>query len=126
MSWTATFLRRSLFVVTLAAAAAAPVWAQGRGHANAKKTEHAKPKVTVDLAVSAAKDVLVKQGFDVLRVETKGDSQIIYYRAGNKGKGKGQGPPARMIVRRNDDRIVLEEAPDALRLEIGIKLGIKL
>lgn len=126
MSWTATLLRRSLFVVMLAAAGTAPALAQGRGHGNPKKTAAAKPKVTVDLAVSAAKAVLVKQGFDVLRVETKGDRQIIYYRAGNKGKGKGQGPPARMIVRRSEDRIVLEEAPDALRLEIGIKLGIKL
>lgn len=126
MSWTATLIRRSLFVVTLVAIAAAPAWAQGRGHGHPKKTVDAKPKVTVDLAVSAAKDVLVKQGFAVVRVETKGDRQIIYYRAGNRGKGKGQGPPARMIVRRSEDRIVLEEAPDALRLEIGIKLGIKL
>ena len=126
MSLSARLLRSSFFLIALAAAATLPAQAQGRGHANTKKTEHAKPKVTVDIAVSAAKDVLVKQGFDVLRVETKGDRQIIYYRAGNRGKGKGQGPPARMIVRRSEDRIVLEEAPDALRLEIGIKLGIKL
>ena len=120
MSLSARLLRSSFFLIALAAAATLPAQAQGRGHANTKKTEHAKPKVTVDIAVSAAKDVLVKQGFDVLRVETKGDRQIIYYRAGNRGKGKG------MIVRRSEDRIVLEEAPDALRLEIGIKLGIKL
>lgn len=103
----------------------APAWAQGRGQ-GPKKHEDGKPKVTVEVAVAAARDVLVTQGFEVVRVESKPDYQIIYYRAGNQGRGKGQGPPVRLVVRRVDDSIVLEEAPDGLRLEIGVKLGIKL
>lgn len=102
-----------------------PVLAQGRGQGT-KRHEEGKPKVTVELALSAARDVLVNKGFEVVRVEVKGDSRIIYYRAGNRGRGRGHGPPARMVIRRADDGVVLEDAPDAIRLEIGIKLGIRL
>jgi hypothetical protein len=126
MSWTARLLRSSLLLFAFTALQAAPVWAQGRGHGRANEKAQAKPKVTVDATVVAAKDVLVKQGFEVVRVEVTKDSQIIYYRAGNRGKGKGKGRLVRMIVRRSDDGVVLEEAPDAIRLEIGVKLGIKL
>lgn len=112
-------------LLVLVALGSTPVWAQGRGD-KGKGHEDGKSKVTVEVAVTAAKDVLVKQGFEVVRVEAKPDHHIIYYRAGNQGRGKGHGPPVRMIVRRVDDRVVLEEAPDGLRLEIGVKLGIKL
>lgn len=112
-------------LLVLTALGSTPASAQGRGD-KGKSQEDGKSKVTVEVAVTAAKDVLVKQGFEVVRVEAKPDHHIIYYRAGNQGRGKGHGPPVRMIVRRVDDRVVLEEAPDGLRLEIGVKLGIKL
>ena len=66
------------------------------------------------------------QGFEVVRVETKDDYKIVYYRRGNRGRGRGLGPPARMIIRRVEDRIVLDEAPEGIRLEISVKLGIRL
>jgi hypothetical protein len=102
-----------------------PVLAQGRGH-EGRRSDEAKPKVTVQVAVSTARDVLVRLGYEVVRVEPKDTYQIIYYRAGNRGRGRGQGPPARMIVRQVQDRIVLEDAPEQVRLELGIKLSIKL
>lgn len=119
----------SLTLVALAAAWAGPAWAQGRGNEGkpqGPKGHEAKPSVTVDVAVLAAKEVLSKQGFEVLRVEIQEGRHIVYYRAGNRGRGRGQGPPARLVLRQVDERVVLEDAPDAVRLEIGIKLGISL
>lgn len=122
-------IAKGLLALALAAAAGAtPAWAQGRGREEKRpegKHEGA-PKVTVELALSAAREVLGKQGYEVVRVEVEGDRQIIYYRAGNQGRGRGHGPPARMVIRRTEERIVLEDAPDGVRLEIGIRLGIKL
>jgi hypothetical protein len=31
-----------------------------------------------------------------------------------------------MVIRRVEDRIVLDDAPEGLKVEIGIRLGIKL
>jgi hypothetical protein len=111
-------------VLLLTALSSTPAAAQGRGHEQ-RRPEPDKPKVTVQLTVSTAKDVLVKQGYEVVRVEPRDGYQIIYYRAGNRGRGRGQGPPARMIVRQAEDRIVLEGAPDQVRVELGVRLAIK-
>lgn len=113
-----------LTLAVLAVVSAAPAAAQGRG--NNARARGAAPRVSIDLAVSAAREVLVAQGFEVVRVETKDDYKIVYYRRGNRGRGRGLGPPARMIIRRVDDRIVLDEAPEGIRLEISVKLGIRL
>ena len=82
--------------------------------------------VTLDVALSATREILVKQGFEVVSVETLSDRQIVTYRAGNQGRGKGKGPPVRMVIRRVENRIVLDDAPEGLKVEIGIRLGIKL
>jgi hypothetical protein len=111
-------------LLLLTALSVTPALAQARGHERGKP-ETEKPKVTVQLTVSTAKDILVKQGYEVVRVEPKEGYQIIYYRAGNRGRGRGQGPPARMIVRQVADRIVLEDAPDQVRIELGIRLAVK-
>ncbi|MCH7875655.1 MAG: hypothetical protein IH965_10210 [Gemmatimonadetes bacterium] len=113
-----------LTLAVLAVVSAAPAAAQGRG--NNARARRAAPRVSIDLAVSAAREVLVAQGFEVVRVETKDDYKIVYYRRGNRGRGRGFGPPARMIIRRVEDRIVLDEAPEGIRLEISVKLGIRL
>ena len=83
-------------------------------------------QVTVALGVSAARDVLVAHGFRVVRVETRDGAQIIYYRRGNRGRGKGKGPLRKIVVRRVAERVVFDEAPDDIRVDIGIKLGIRL
>jgi hypothetical protein len=117
----------STAIPAVLALGAAPVAAQAKAK---PKPEHTQSKdhsaISIDLALSATKDVLVKQGFEVVRIETQGEKQIVYYRAGNQGKGQGKGPPMRMVVQRVSDRIVIEDAPDDVKLEIGIKLGIKL
>lgn len=124
MSSTNRSFRILLTLAVLAVVSTAPAAAQGRG--NNARERRAAPRVTVDLAVSTVREVLVAQGFEVLRVETKDDYKIVYYRRGNRGRGRGLGPPARMIIRQIEDRIVLDEAPEGIRLEISVKLGIRL
>jgi hypothetical protein len=80
----------------------------------------------VDIALGAAREVLVAKGYEVVRVEVEGDRRIVYYRAGNQGRGRGQGPPMRMVIRMTEEKLVLDEAPEGLRVDIGIKLGIRL
>ena len=101
---------------------ATPAAAQGRGH----RDQPDKPQVTYEAALGATRQVLVAKGFEVVRVEVQGDDRIVYYRAGNQGRGRGQGPPRRLIIRRTDERLVLVDAPDEVRVEIGVKLGIRL
>src|SRR3989442_15979864 len=51
-----------------------------------------------DRAVVITREVLVKQGYEVVRVETAGNDQVVWYRAGNPGRGRGKGPPVKMVI----------------------------
>ena len=59
-----------------------PADAQGRGNGRGNANARPRVRVTVELALSATRDVLVGQGFDVVRIEEEGDLQIVYYRGG--------------------------------------------
>ena len=109
--------RVCLFLAGLVLVAAAPVAAQGHGH----KKEFT---VAPDRAVSVTREVLVHQGYDVVKIETHGDDQIVHYRRGNMGKGKGKGPPMKMIIRRVENRVVFVDTPDAILVDINVKLKI--
>jgi hypothetical protein len=112
-------MKRSLLVLPLLAVlAAAPVIAQGHG---SKKKEFV---VAPDRAVSVTRDVLVRQGFEVIRIEKVKDDQIVYYRRGNMGKGKGKGPPLKMIIRRVENRVVFVDTPDAVLMDINVRLKL--
>ena len=111
--------------VCLTAVVSLPATAQGNGRGRGQAREPRR-SVTVELAVTATREVLAAKGFDVVRVETDDDVQIVYYRRGNRGRGRGLGPVERLVIRRSADTIVVEEAPDELRIEIGVKLGIRL
>src|SRR5207247_7447280 len=92
-----------------------PLGAQGRG-----------PKryaVSKDRAVVVTREVLGKKGFEVVRVETVGNDQVVWYRAGNRGRGRGKGPPMRMVIRREPgvNRIVLLETRPAVRVERDVR-----
>ncbi len=111
-------MRRSLLLVpALFAALAAPAVAQGRGH----KKEFV---IAPDRAISVTREVLVHQGYEVVRIETVGYDQVVYYRRGNMGRGKGKGPLVKMIVRRVQNRVVFVDTPDAILVDINVRLRL--
>jgi hypothetical protein len=97
--------------------AAAPAHAQGKG-----KAKHY--AVSSDRAVVVTRDVLVRQGYDVVRIERVGATQVVYYRAGNHGRGRGKGPVERMVIRTIDRRVVFEDAPPAVMVDIDVNLKL--
>ena len=124
MSLSRTLIRVLLLGVVLTAVDYASAEAQGRG-----RGQRAKPKqegISFELAITATRDVLGEKGFDVVRIEEDGDIQIVYYRRGNRGRGRGGGPVERLVIRKTDGRVQVEDAPDEIRVSIEIKLGIRI
>jgi len=103
--------------MTALAVSVAPAHAQGKG-----KEKHY--GVSSDRAVSLTRTVLVRQGYDVVRVERVGATQVVYYRAGNRGRGKGKGPVRKMVIRTVERRIVFENTPPAIMVDIDVDLKL--
>ena len=101
--------------VVLLCVATAPLAAQGNGK---------RYKVTHDRAVSVTREVLVRQGYEVVRIETDGPTQVVYYRVGNKGKGKGKGKVERMVIRREAERVIFVDTPPAILVDIDVRLRL--
>ena len=99
------------------AVSVAPAHAQGKG-----KDKHY--TVSSDRAVTVTRNVLVRQGYDVVRVERVGTTQVVYYRAGNRGRGRGKGPVEKMIIRTVERRIVFENTPPAIMVDIDVNLKL--
>jgi hypothetical protein len=99
------------------ALSAVPAQAQGKG-----KEKHY--TVTSDRAVNVTRTVLVRQGFDVVRIERVGVTQVVYYRVGNHGRGKGKGRLERMVIRTVDRRVVFEDVPPAVMIDIDVNLKL--
>src|SRR6185437_6986050 len=97
----------ALFIAALVAFVA-PLTAQGKG-----------PK-----KYAVTKEVLVKQGYEVVRVENSGRDYIVWYRRGNRGRGKGKGPPVKMVIHRTEDRVVFLSTPSAVLVDIDVRLKL--
>jgi len=110
----------------LVLSAVSPVLAQGKGHATARGLPpgQAKKQVTPAQAIVVSRDVLVLHGFEVVRVETIRTGQVIYYRRGNNGRGRGLGPVEKMIVRPSGSTVVFEAAPAKVLVDIRVRLGL--
>jgi hypothetical protein len=108
------------------AASASPAMAQGRGRGASKGLPpgQAKKVVTPSQAVVVSRDVLVMHGFEIVRVETIKTGQVIYYRRGNHGRGRGLGPVEKMIVRPSGSTVIVESAPKNVLLDIRVRLGL--
>jgi hypothetical protein len=106
----------ALAVLALAVSVA-PAHAQGKG-----KDKHY--AVSNDRAVTVTRNVLVRQGYDVVRVERVGTTQVVYYRAGNRGRGRGKGPVEKMVIRTVERRIVFENTPPAIMVDIDVNLKL--
>jgi hypothetical protein len=78
---------------------------------------------TSDEAVDVTRIVLREQGYQLVRIEQRGDVRVVYYRRGNMGRGRGKGPIMYMIVRPARERILIERAPSGLTAQINIRLG---
>lgn len=96
---------------------ALPLAAQGRG----PKREFV---VAPTRAMSVTREVLVHQGFEVVRVEVVGNDRVVYYRRGNMGRGKGHGPLVKMIIRRVGNRVVFVDTPNAILVDINVRLKL--
>lgn len=105
----------SLAALLLLAAGSTNLSAQG-------KSKHY--AVSSDRAVTVTREVLVKQGYDVVRVEREGSEQVIYYRRGNNGRGRGKGRLERMVIRREAERVVFLDAPQAILVDIDLRLKL--
>ena len=110
-------MKRSLLTVVVLVLAASTARAQEHG----PKREFV---VEPTRARAVTREVLVRQGFEVVRIETAGDDQVVYYRRGNRGRGKGKGPMEKMIIRRVQNRIVFVDTPDAILVDINIRLKL--
>jgi hypothetical protein len=114
--------RKQLFIVALVlialgAGITAPAEAQGKG-----KGKHY--TVSSDKAMSVTRTVLQRQGYEVVRVVHAEDAQVVYYRRGNNGRGKGKGPVERLVIRTVERRVVFEEAPAAILIDIDVNLKL--
>ena len=119
----------------LVVAAAAGVWlaggaAQAQGNSRPDRTGSPasgnKQKVKVistNEGVTIAREILGKHGYEVVRVDIVGDTRVIYYRVGNRGRGRGKGPVRRIVVRREPERIVFVDAPRVVLVDINVRLG---
>ena len=88
-----------------------------------RREAHQRKRVTVTDAVGVTRVVLREQGYEVVRVEQIREMQIIYFRRGNMGRGRGRGPVERMIIRPSPDRVIIERAPGPVLAQINIRLG---
>ena len=121
----------------VAAAVAAGLWlggttAQAQSTANgaskqapASGSKQKKVKIiATNDAIAAARYALVKHGYEVVRVDVVRDTRIIYYRVGNRGRGRGKGRLEKMVIRREQERVIFDDAPKVVQLEINVKLGL--
>ena len=119
-------LFRTLFIgIALVTVVLTPAHAQGRGRGQ-NKVEKDKETVSIEIAITATRDVLREKGFDVVRIEQEDDFQIVYYRRGNRGRGRGGGPVERLVIRWTPERLEVRDAPDEIRIGIEVKLGIRI
>ena len=101
--------------------------AQGSGDWKAPPGAGNKKKVSLpstNEAVTVAREMLVKHGYEVVRVDILEDTRVIYYRVGNRGRGRGRGRLQKIVVRREPERIVFVDAPRVVLVDINVKLGL--
>ena len=85
-----------------------------------KKVNH----VTVLQAVGVTRDVLVTNGYRVVEIVPNGSSQIVYYRRGNMGNGRGLGPVERLVVVPSNQVVTFQSVPQPLLSTILARLGL--
>jgi hypothetical protein len=110
-------LRVAVIAMVIVGAGASPAHAQGKG-----RMKHY--AVTTDRAVSVTRTVLVDRGYNIVRVERVGPTQVVYYRLMRNKHGKAVGPVQRIVIRTVRDRVVFEDAEPSVLVDIDVRLKI--
>jgi hypothetical protein len=116
--------RRFTAALAVTVAALTVALAPSAAHAQGKGKGPKHYAVSSDRAVVVTRNALIRRGYDVVRIERVGVTQVVYYRAGNNGRGKGKGRLERMVIRRVDRRVVFEQAPPAVMVDIDVDLRL--
>ena len=115
----------AFLLLVASGAAARSLSAQGKSkHGGHVPPGHAKKVVSADDAVIVTREVLVRHGYEVVRIERVSYGRVVYYRRGNMGRGRGKGPVVKMIVRSSPERVVFEAAPRGVLIDINVRLGL--
>jgi hypothetical protein len=107
-------ITRLAATIALLGLVATPLAAQHRGPKHYK--------VSSDRAVVVTREVLERRGYEVVRVEERGPDEVVWYRRGNMGRGRGKGPPVKMVIHREADHVVFLDTPSTLLVDIDIRL----
>lgn len=119
------YARHALLAIASAGLWLAAGTAEAQGNAPHGQDKQKKVKViSTGDAVIVAREILVKHGYEVVRVDVVEDTRIIYYRVGNRGRGRGKGRLQKIVVRREPDRIVFLDAPRVVQVDINVRLGL--
>lgn len=118
-----SILSSALIALALSFTVTATSHAQGRGHQDKIPPGQAKKMVTMDHATDVTRQVLGDHGYKVVRVDVVNGTRVVYFRRGSHGKGHGWGPMERIVIRPGRERIVFDEAPSPVLLDINVKLG---
>jgi hypothetical protein len=119
MHATRQLLWSGLAIIALFGMTAMPAQAQGRA-----KGHHKHYIVSTDKAVTVTRSVLVHQGYDVVRIERVGTTQVVYYKPGKRWRGKGRRPIHRMVIRTVRDRVLFEETDPSVLVDIDVRLKL--
>jgi hypothetical protein len=84
----------------------------------------AKKHVTILQGTTVTREVLLANGYQIVRVAPSGASRIIYYRRGNNGNGRGLGPVQQIIVVPAGDVVRFQSVPQSLLQTILSRLGM--
>ena len=140
-------MMRAAMTAMMIAGLAAPAYAQGKSP-EAKKSEKSKPdkvvksaskgevvsekkldkaarkRVTTSQAVVVTRDVLIANGYQIVNVVPTGTTQVIYYRRGNRGNGRGLGPVEKIVVVPSGEIVRFQAVPEPLLATILRRLGL--
>jgi hypothetical protein len=85
---------------------------------------HAKKRVTTPQAVLVTRNVLTSNGYQVVQVVPRGLTQVIYYRRGNNGNGRGLGPVQQIVIVPRGQTVQFQSVPQTLLGTILNRLGM--
>lgn len=123
-------------VAALMAVVALPAQGQGKSQGKEKgkkpekvvvvtsKGEVDRKRVTTSRAVVVSREVLVANGYTVVNVVPTGTTQVIYFRRGNRGNGRGIGPVEKIIVVPSGDVVRFTTGPEPILATILRRLGL--